>query len=240
MSERVTLVIGAGSGIGRACAQLLAERGERLVLAGRREAPLAALASALGGPIEVAVADVTQEDGARSLVEFTQRRFGRLDAAINSFGMVPRYGNPLDRLRAEDLRSVLTANLRGVFLAVQAQAQAMAVGGAIVVLGSVLGEVGWANQAPFSAAKHGIRGLCLTWAKELAERGIRLNVVEPGLVEAPTVERLAGKTLAAEGLDLSAVPDLITVARTVVWLCSDDARAIQGQAIGVGGQVRRV
>lgn len=240
MSERVTLVIGAGSGIGRACAQLLAERGERLVLAGRQAAPLHALAEELGGEVEVATADVSQEGGATALVLAAQRRFGRLDAAINSFGMVPRYGNPLDRLRAEDLRSVLAANLRGVFLAVQAEAHGMTSGGAIVVLGSVLGEVGWAKQGLFSAAKHGVRGLCLTWAKELEGQGVRLNVVEPGLVEAPTVERLAGKALEVEGLDLSRAPDVTTVARTVVWLSGDDSRAIQGQAIVVGGHVRRV
>jgi NAD(P)-dependent dehydrogenase (short-subunit alcohol dehydrogenase family) len=240
MSDRVTLVIGAGSGIGQACAQLLAERGDRLVLAGRQEAPLRALAAELGGEVEVATADVSLNDGATTLVSAALRRFGRLDAAINTFGMVPRYGNPLDRLRAEDLRGVLAANLRGVFLAVQAEAQVMNSGGAIVVLGSVLGEVGWAKQAPFSAAKHGIRGLCLTWAKELEAQGVRLNVVEPGLVQAPTVERLVGKSVEAEGLDLSGAPDALAVARTVVWLSSDDSRAIQGQAIGVGGHVRRV
>jgi NAD(P)-dependent dehydrogenase (short-subunit alcohol dehydrogenase family) len=240
MRDRVTLVIGAGSGIGRACAQLLAERGDRLVLAGRQEAPLRALAAELGSEVEVATADVSLNDGATTLVSAALRRFGRLDAAINTFGMVPRYGNPLDRLRVEDLRGVLAANLRGVFLAVQAEAQVMSSGGAIVVLGSVLGEVGWAKQGPFSAAKHGIRGLCLTWAKELEAQGVRLNVVEPGLVQAPTVERLVGKSLDAEGLDLSGAPDALAVARTVVWLSSDDSRAIQGQAIGVGGHVRRV
>ncbi|MBK6683403.1 MAG: SDR family oxidoreductase [Deltaproteobacteria bacterium] len=240
MRDRVTLVIGAGSGIGRACARLLAERGDRLVLAGRQEAPLRALAAELGSEVEVATADVSLNDGATTLVSAALRRFGRLDAAINTFGMVPRYGNPLDRLRVEDLRGVLAANLRGVFLAVQAEAQVMSSGGAIVVLGSVLGEVGWAKQGPFSAAKHGIRGLCLTWAKELEAQGVRLNVVEPGLVQAPTVERLVGKSLDAEGLDLSGAPDALAVARTVVWLSSDDSRAIQGQAIGVGGHVRRV
>lgn len=240
VEPRVSLVVGATGAIGRACVRRLAAAGDRVVLAARGAQALSEVASELVGVEHLTVsADVTTPEGAAEIARAAVARFGRLDLGIQAFGYAPRFGNPIDRLRVEDLRAVLWPNLRGLFLALQAQAKLMKPGGVLIALGSNLAEQGWAGQGPYVVAKHGARGLLSTWAAELREVGLHLQEVDPGLVASPTLERLAARPIREGTLDLAALPGPEDVAEVVFWLASEaGVRAVSGRPFVVGPDPR--
>jgi NAD(P)-dependent dehydrogenase (short-subunit alcohol dehydrogenase family) len=242
MSDRVALVIGGGSGIGRACALRLA-KDHRVVVAGRTSSTLeetvAAIASA-GREAALVVGDVTSTEDPGRIVRAASER-GRIAIAINAFGTTSRSTN-LDRLDAVTFDRIFDTNYRGAFLAMQAEARSMIItgGGAIVNVASVLGTIGWAGQSAYAASKHALIGLAQTMALELIGQGVRINTVCPGLVRSPMLERLAPKSLKVPPPDLTHAPDVDAVAEAIVHLASDAGRAIFGQAIEIGANVRRI
>ncbi|NML30245.1 SDR family oxidoreductase [Paraburkholderia antibiotica] len=164
-SGKVALVTGAGSGIGRACALKLAEHGYRVVLAGRRQAALDAVAEearALRGDALAVSCDVTDADSVAALFETIRARFGRLDLLFNNAG---RNGSPvdLDDVPIDEWRSIVDTNLNGVFLCTRAAFGLMKTqdprGGRIINNGSISAHAPRPNSAAYTATKHAITGL---------------------------------------------------------------------------------
>lgn len=185
---KVAVVTGAGSGIGEACAALLAERGANVLVADVDLPAATRVAEAIGKPAQAHEVDVTDPRACEAMVAAAVQTFGRLDVAINNAGIAgPRALTgeyPLDGWAA-----VIEVNLSGVFYSMRAEIPAMLSngGGSIVNMASMLGSVGFARQVAYVSAKHGVVGMTRAAALEYARRGIRVNSVGPGFVQAPMV-----------------------------------------------------
>jgi NAD(P)-dependent dehydrogenase (short-subunit alcohol dehydrogenase family) len=239
---RVALVTGGTRGIGRAIALGLARAGRQVAVAGRgTEAGEALVAEIVAGGGEAIFhrTDVAEEADVQALVNATVSAFGRLDLACNCAGVEGELA-PLVDQRTDEVRRLLDVNVLGVFLCMKHQIPAMLQrdGGAIVNVSSIAGLKGVPHAAPYCASKHAVLGLTRSAALEYGARGIRVNAVCPGFVETDMGHRLLAKT----GLELSAFASPLgrvaqpgDVASAVLWLLSDAAGFINGQAVPVDG-----
>ncbi|WNV86014.1 glucose 1-dehydrogenase [Umezawaea sp. Da 62-37] len=194
---RTALVTGGSSGIGRAIAQRFADDGARVYLTGRREAELAAAAEEIG-PNAVAVrADVSRAADLDHLFDVIRQDGGRLDTVVANAG-VGDIARLEDATEAEFAR-VFDINVKGILLTVQKSLPLLAPGATVVLLSSIAGVKGTEGMGLYSASKAAIRSLGRTFAAELAPRGVRVNVISPGPVTTPAIERLAtGSDLSTE------------------------------------------
>ena len=244
MNPSVVLVTGALTGIGRATALAFARRGDRVVVSGRREEAGQALAAelrALGAEAEFVRADVRLEAEVRSLVERTVQRFGRLDVAVNNAGTEGVLA-PLVEQSAENFDATFATNVLGTLLSLKHEMRAMLAqgSGSIVNLSSVAGQVGIGGASVYVASKHAVEGLTKSAALEGAAAGVRVNAVAPGPVATEMLERFVGGSEAAKAGFLASIParraaSVDEIARTILFLASDEARYLTGQSIAVDG-----
>lgn len=239
MSGKVAIVTGAGSGVGLALARLLAADGVAIVAVGRSEAPLAALHDELSGKSDVVVvaADVTDDDAPARAVEAATGRFGRLDYLVNNAGVGKP--QPVDETSDETLDFFLGVHLRAPFRFCRAALGAMADGGAIVNLASSFAIIGGLRGGAYSAAKAGIVGLSQHMAAQYGPRGIRTNVVAPGVLHTPMTD-YAWNTPRFRRMNFDMTPLNRTgtaedAAHAIRFLLSDEARFINGQVLAVDG-----
>ncbi|WP_101830017.1 SDR family NAD(P)-dependent oxidoreductase [Frankia canadensis] len=233
-SGRVALVTGAASGIGAACARLLASAGAQVVVTDRQPDGIKEVAAQIerGGGDAIAVeADVTDPDAMERAVQAAVGTFGKLDLAVNNAG-VTAGREPVGTTPAEDWQRVLDVNLSGVFYSMRAEITAMlhgGTGGSIVNMASVLGMVGFAGSAPYVAAKHGVVGLTKTAALEYAARRIRVNAVAPGFVDTALIH-VDGRPQRGAALltPINRLGTVNEVAEVVVFLLSDRASLVTG------------
>jgi NAD(P)-dependent dehydrogenase (short-subunit alcohol dehydrogenase family) len=249
MDRRVALVTGASTGIGRATALAFAQEGVNVVVSDvdvERGEKVAADVANVGVESLFVHADVSQADDVRHLVARTVGHFGCLDYAVNNAGIeglqAATHECPID-----NWYRTIAINLTGVFLCMQAEIPPMLdLGrGAIVNVSSIAGLVGFAGIPAYTASKHGVVGLTKSAALEYATQGIRVNAVCPGVIDTEMVDRFTHHEQEAieQMVQLEPVGRMGTpeeVADAIVWLCSERASFVTGQAIAVdGGAVAR-
>lgn len=240
LAGRVGLVTGAGSGMGRAAALAMAEAGAAVLLVGRREAPLAAVAAeieALGGRAAIHAGDVSRRETCRAMVEACRRELGGLDLAFNNAG---GHGDPAPLHTVDEAEEdhYLALNLGGVYWGTKYQVAHMreAGRGAIVNNASIFGLKAMGGLAYYTAAKFGVVGLTKAVALECAESGVRINAVAPGGTETPNFLRVMGDAHAMDAaIPMRRIGQPGEVANAVVWLMSDQASYVTGAVLSVDG-----
>jgi NAD(P)-dependent dehydrogenase (short-subunit alcohol dehydrogenase family) len=232
----VQLILGAAGGIGTALCRRLAASDSRLALAGRDVQRLDALAAELGGSVHRV--DATSVDEVEAVVQAVVAEHGRLDGIVNCVGSILL--KPAHRTSAEEWRDTLGTNLDSAFATVRAGAGAMRkTGGSIVLVSSAAARLGLANHEAISAAKAGVVGLARSAAATYASRGIRVNVVAPGLVRTPLSSRLTASPANEEAsramhpLGRLGEPD--DVASAIAWFLDPEQTWVTGQVLGVDG-----
>ena len=244
---KVALVTGASSGIGRETAKAFAARGCRVVLGARRENELAALAAeieAQGGEAAWVKTDVAVAGDVERLVDYAVAGYGRLDYAVNNAGIEGEFAGIAD-LSEEAFDRVIGINLKGVFLCLKHQSRAMLAagnGGAIVNVGSINSFVGFPGGAAYATSKHGLVGLTSSVSAELAPQGIRVNLICPGIIDTPMHQRARGllgdavyDELIGARIHLRRAGRPEEIARSIVFLCSEEASYITGATLAPDG-----
>jgi NAD(P)-dependent dehydrogenase (short-subunit alcohol dehydrogenase family) len=241
-SDKVALVTGGTSGIGKTTAIEFARAGAKVVLSGRREkegASVVAEIQQIGGAAAFIRADVAKDADVKAMVDFTIATYGRLDIAFNNAGV--EWIGPLDQATEAEYRRIFDINVWGVLNSMRHEVPAMLKngGGAIVNTSSVAGHAG-RGPSIYTASKHAVEGLTKALALEFAKQNIRINAVAPAGVTTDMVDRFAGK----EGEMRDYLTSLHPVGRigtseeiaaAVLYLCSDDAKFTTGTSLVVDG-----
>lgn len=241
--DKVALVTGGNSGIGKATAIKFAQEGAKVVIAARRidegGQTVEQIREKEGEAIFIKT-DVSQAKEVEALVHETVAMYGRLDFAFNNAGTGG--GGPLHELAEEDWDSILDVNLKGVWLCMKYQIIQMLEqgGGGIVNDSSLTGLTGYVRSPVYAASKHGVIGLSKSAALQYVKLGIRINVVCPGVIMTPMIEgAFASGPEVKEWFEskqpTGKVGNPEDVAQAVVWLCSDAASFVTGVALPVDG-----
>ncbi len=247
MKEKVVLITGASSGIGRATAEAFAAKGAHIVVAARRKEELDTLVTSIekmGGKASAIKTDVSIAKSVEQMVAHAIEVFGSLDYAVNCAGIEGIFGSVTDLLE-EDWDQVMDINLKGTFLCMKYEAKAMlksGKAGAIVNIGSVNSFLGFPTGSAYVTSKHGLIGLTSSVSAELAPKGIRVNLLCPGLIDTPMHQRLraiVGNDLYDKGLiptiHLQRAGRPEEIAKTIVFLCSDESSYITGSTLIADG-----
>src|ERR1700722_10391311 len=243
MSDQVVLITGALTGIGRATAVLFAKQGTDVVVSGRRDTEGRALAQelrALGANAEFIHADVRVEEEVRNLVDQTVARFGRLDIAVNNAATEGRKGLVTEQT-AESYAATFDTNVLGVLLSMKHEQRVMGAqrSGSIVNVSSAYGSVGAAGASVYVASKHAVEGLTKSAALEMAETGVRVNVVAPGTTDTGMLTRFTNtdenKTALVSTVPLKRLATPEEIAHVIAFVASADASYMTGASIPVDG-----
>lgn len=241
LSNKTALITGGNSGIGLATAKLFVAAGARVAITGRNRATLDSAVAELGGNAIALQADATDVAATEQAVAAAAKAFGKLDIVFANAGIPGR--TPVGGSALEAFEQVLRTNVTGAFFTVQAAAPHMNDGGAIILTGSVMSEMGSPGSAAYAASKAGIRGMSRVLASEFAPRGIRVNVVSPGATRTPIWDSSAPTPEAKAQLEkrlsslipLGRLGEAEEIAKTVLFLASDDAAYINGAELFVDG-----
>lgn len=246
--QKVAIVTGGSSGIGRVTAIALAKRGVKITVAARRVKEgeeTVRLVEEAGSEGIFVKTDVANEDDIRSLVERSAKSYGRLDYAFNNAG-IEEIMTPFTDQKSEIFDQIMNINVKGVWLSMKYEIPEMikSGGGAIVNNSSVAGIIGFPQMPIYIASKHAVLGLTKSAALEFAKSGIRINAIAPGGVVTDMAKRVFGDNQLLETLTLmhpiGRIADPEEIANAVVWLLSDKASFVLGHTLIVdGGAVSR-
>jgi 3-oxoacyl-[acyl-carrier protein] reductase len=238
LEGRAAVVTGAAQGLGYAIAELFAAHGARVVLGDINGDAAARAAERLGAEAIGVACDVTDPDRVEELVRSCARAFGRLDVMVNNAGITR--DATMRKMPVGDLELVLDVHVKGTWLGTRAAAGLMrelGSGGSIVNMSSISGKVGNAGQTNYSAAKAAIVGLTKAAAKEVGFAGIRVNALQPGIIETPMTAALSPEIRAQRLADipLGRFGEPEEVAKAALFLASDLSSYITGVTLEIAG-----
>jgi NAD(P)-dependent dehydrogenase (short-subunit alcohol dehydrogenase family) len=240
LADRVAIVTGGASGIGKATAEQFAAEGARVVIGDLADSAGEKVASAIGG-IFLAT-DVREARQVEALVQLACDKFGRLDVMFNNAGI--GISAPLLATTEEDYRNTIRIDLDGVFWGLKFGGKVMVAQkrGSIISTASVAGLIGSPGLSAYNAAKHGVVGLTRNAAIEFGPFGVRVNCICPGVIETPLVMRVFGQLEGARKMldamhPLGRMGQPIEIAKAVTFLASDDASFITGHALAIDGGI---
>ena len=241
LENKVALVTGGTSGIGKATAFTFGKAGAKVVFSGRREKEgedTANLIRQSGAECLFVRSDVSSEAEVKALIQKTVEYYGRLDCAFNNAGIDPPT-KPLHEQSVADFDKLMAINVRGLFLCMKYEIQQMLTQGVGVVVNnsSMGGLIAFPGMSPYIASKHAVMGLTRSAALDYAKQGIRINAVNPGIIATDMMDRLAdgNPDQMASIVPMGRLGQAEEIAATVVFLCSDAASYITGQPIVIDG-----
>ncbi len=239
---RTALITGSGSGIGRATARIMAERGANVIVhdlnrAGAEET--AELVRKAGRKASVAICDVSDIAAMRNAVAEGEKQFGAIDILVNNAG-VPSDRCPLEEVTEEMFERSMRVHVKGTLFTTQAVVPGMKrrMAGKIVNISSIQGTVGYANGATYNGAKAAVLAMAKGWAKELAPWKINVNIVAPGHCLTPMpMSKDSPETIAkkAEGIPFKRYAQPEEMGYAIAYLCSPEADFVTGQVISPNG-----
>jgi NAD(P)-dependent dehydrogenase (short-subunit alcohol dehydrogenase family) len=240
LQNKVAIITGAGSGIGKATAVLLAKEGAKVIVSDISEENGNLVADEInqnGGEAYFIKADTASPEDNEALVSQTLRQYGALDIAVNNAGI----GGPLGstgEYPVDGWKKVIDINLSGVFYGLRYQLPAMKNGGSIINIASILGQAGTQSSPAYVAAKHGVVGLTKAAALDHAKDGIRINAVGPGYIKTSLVMKSLDESArnALVGLHpLGRLGEPEEIAEMILWLASGKASFVTGAYYAVDG-----
>ncbi|MGK3112089.1 SDR family NAD(P)-dependent oxidoreductase [Candidatus Pantoea formicae] len=245
LSGKIALVTGGSSGIGLASAQELAEQGAKVYITGRRQEELDA-AVALIGPLATGIrADASVLADLDTVFSTIAGETGKLDVLFANAGGGDMM--PLGAITEEHFDRIFGTNVRGVLFTVQKALPLLTKGASVILTGSTAAAKGTASFSVYSASKAAVRNLARSWALDLKERGIRVNVVSPGPIRTPGLGGLVPEEhrqglfdALAAGVPLGRLGEPEEIGKTVAFLASDDASFINAAEIYVDGGLAQI
>ena len=239
LAGKIALVTGASRGIGKAIATRLAEQGALVVCAARGDNAKATAEAivAAGGKAQAIALDVTDDDAVAKAPGEIVERHGRLDIVVSNAGIAR--DQLLMRMKRDDWDAVIATNLTATFTLAQAAIRPMLKqkGGRIIAVSSVVGEIGNAGQTNYAASKAGLIGFAKALAREVASRGITVNVISPGMIDTDMTREIAEKAQVdwAARIPLGRLGTGDDIAAAACYLASDEAAYITGHVLAVNG-----
>jgi len=242
LKDKVAIVTGSTSGIGKASILRFAEEGAKVVVWGRSNEEVDAVVAELkakGTEVMGIVADVVDSAAVNEAMDKVKEHFGSIDVLVNNAGITA--DAQLVKMTEAQFDNVIAVNLKGVYNCGQAAAKIMAEQnkGVIINVSSVVGLYGNFGQTNYAATKYGVIGMTKTWAKELGRKGIRVNAVAPGFIVTEMTAKMPEKVLdAMKGKSpLSTLGDTSDIANAFLYLASDEAKFVTGTVLSVDGGV---
>ena len=238
-NEKVVVITGGNSGIGLAAARAFAAEGARLVITGRNDERLATARRELGDDALTIRADVTKLEDLDRVMNQTRERFGRIDVLFANAG-IAKFG-PATTVTPDAYDDVMSTNVKGVYFTIQKAIPLLSAGGSVIINSSIAASKGMAAGTVYSASKAAVRSFGRSFAAELVGRGVRVNVVSPGPIETPIYDRPSGipadvlKQQFTARVPMQRLGTADEVARTVLFLASEEASFITGADFAVDG-----
>ncbi len=230
LKDKVALVTGAGSGIGRAIAIEFANEGAAVLIAELNEEMGAAVADEIGERAAFVHCDTSAEEDVQAAIASAEERFGGLDIVVNNAGVAQK-----------DWDTTIAVNLSGVYYGCKYGAEKLATtgGGSVINLSSILGLVGIGGEDSYVAAKHGVVGLTKNFAIAFGQRGVRVNCINPGWIETPMtdpimeMEAIAAQMMTQTPMGRMGRPE--EIAKAAIFLASDDSSFMTGASLVIDG-----
>lgn len=241
--DKIVVVTGGSDGIGLGTAKAFAAEGARVYVTGRRQERLDEAVKEIGGGAVGVQGDVGNLADLDRLYDRVRRDHGRVDVVFANAGISETV--PFGDIDEAHFDRVFGANVRGLLFSVQKALPFMTAGGTVILNGSATGSKGFGGLSVYSATKAAIRSFARTWTSDLKSRGIRVNVVSPGMIDTPAMQTFIQKNAGMEDVlkgmtPLGRIGDVDDVARSVLFLASNDSRFIAGVELYVDGGVMAV
>lgn len=241
--NKVVVITGGSDGIGFTTAKHFAAEGAHVYVTGRRQEQLDAAVKEIGHGAIGVQGDVANSADCERLYERIQLDHGRVDVVFANAGISE--SAPLDAIDESHFDRVFGVNVKGMVFTVQKALPLMTTGGTVILAGSAAGSKGLPNLSIYSATKAAIRSFARTWTTDLKSRGIRVNVVSPGMIHTPAMQTYLQSNAGAEGALKQMIPfgrlgQAEEVAKAVLFLASDESSFIAGDELFVDGGVMAV